>query len=125
MAQRGLNEPLLKQVSVDRSYGLDADRAIIDEQNRGMQGIAEDVEALRDVMADMKHLVDEGREHLNITEEQTSSAVANTAQANEELVVANKLACSARYKMLCIGVCCLLLLVILVVVLVVVLKKYL
>jgi t-SNARE complex subunit (syntaxin) len=64
-----LRQPLLQQtVSGVSSY--DTDAALIEERNRDMREIEGELSALRDVMRDVKGLVDEGRDQLDIVEEQ-------------------------------------------------------
>lgn len=63
-----LRQPLLSQtVSGVSSY--DTDAALIEERNRDMREIEGELSALRDVMRDVKGLVDEGREHLDVAEQ--------------------------------------------------------
>jgi len=58
-------------------------------------------------MADVHNLVEEGREGLNAVEGHVDATDKNTSKAVDELVVASKLACGARWKVLIIVLLCL------------------
>merc|ERR1712225_554 len=94
-----LRQPLLQQtVSGVSSY--DTDAALIEERNRDMREIEGELSALRDVMRDVKGLVDEGRDQLDIVEEQVVVSDIRVEKGIDDLTDANRLACSARWKKL-------------------------
>jgi hypothetical protein len=64
-----LRQPLLQQ-TVGGVSSYETDAALIEERNRDMREIEGELSALRDVMRDVKGLVDEGREQLDIAETQ-------------------------------------------------------
>merc|ERR1712225_120231 len=104
-----LRQPLLQQtVSGVSSY--DTDAALIEERNRDMREIEGELSALRDVMHDVKGLVDEGRDQLDVVEEQVVVSDIRVEKGIDDLTDANRLACSARWKKLWVLICCLILL---------------
>jgi len=52
-----------------------------------MREIEKEMGALKDVMADVHNLVEEGREGLDVVEEHVTHADKNTKQAVDELVI--------------------------------------
>jgi len=98
-----LKQPLLPE---------NTDSAILEERNRDVSEIAEQLGALRDVAKDINELVYEGREKLDMADVHVTNADESTNQAVEELVIANKYACAARWKVLIIVVLILVILLI-------------
>jgi len=64
--QDELRQPLIQRTTSSSH----TDVAIIQERNRDMREIESELSALRDVMRDVKDLVDEGRDQLDIAEQQ-------------------------------------------------------
>jgi len=119
--QDELRQPLIQRTTSSSH----TDVAIIQERNRDMREIESELSALRDVMRDVKDLVDEGRDQLDIAEQQVVVSDVRVEKGIDDLEESNKLACSARWKKLWILICCLILLAIIAVVVVVVVVVFL
>lgn len=79
-----LRQPLLAQtVSGFSSY--DTDAALIEERNQDMRHLEGELSALRDVMHDVKGLVDEGREHLDTAEDHVVVADVRVEKGVDDL----------------------------------------
>jgi t-SNARE complex subunit (syntaxin) len=113
MYKGNLEEPLLAT-----SYNTDA--KLIEERNRDMREIESEIGAVREVMQDFSDIVAQGREQLDTVEVTVGKTDEDVEKGVEELVVANKFACSARWKMLIIAILCLLILAIIIAVIVIV-----
>jgi len=72
-----------------------------------MKEIESEMGALKDVITDVHGLVEQGKEGLDHIEGHVSEAETNTKHAVDELIIANKWACSARWKVLIIVIICL------------------
>jgi syntaxin 7 len=103
-----------------KEMGLnEVDRNIINEQNEEIKSIEKDLTQLNEIFRDMATLVDEAQPQLDDIENNVGSGLENVEVAVSDLEKAEKLACSARWKILIIALLCLIIIIIIIVIVVV------
>jgi len=86
----------LKEIQFDNG---NIDEAIILEQNNDIKAIERDLEQLAEAFVDVNKELEGQREMLDTVSNNVGSATTNTEEGAKEIKEANRLACSARWKL--------------------------